>query len=267
MQIKRTSHTRTTRHISVREPMKEKKVMWQNVLFSAILLGVIVLCVYFLKAAEEPKIDLRITSELEAANVPQASAAAQKIRQPDDPLLVLVNRDAALPADYRMAPRQYGNILVDNRIYESLVRMIDDARADDVVLWVASGYRSVEEQQDLLDRAAQENIQAGYDAATAMRVARQTIQLPGYSEHHTGLAVDFNTVSDSFADTEEYRWLQAHAADYGFVQRYTVDKEDITGIDAECWHYRYVGTENAKEMQTLGLCLEEYCALQTAGHA
>ena len=92
----------------------------------------------------------------------------------------------------------------------------------------------------------------------AQELSLRTIARPGYSEHHTGLAVDLNDVSDNFEETEAYRWLQAHSADYGFVQRYRQDKVDITGIDNESWHYRYVGVEHAQEMNRLDLCLEEY---------
>lgn len=52
-----------------------------------------------------------------------------------------------------------------------------------------------------------------------------------------------------------------HCYDYGFILRYPEDKTDITGIDFEPWHYRYVGTEAAKIIQEKGICLEEYAAL------
>ena len=93
--------------------------------------------------------------------------------------------------------------------------------------------------------------------------ARKTIQAPGYSEHHTGLAIDFNEVAYGFAESGAYAWLRAHAAEYGFVERYPEDKAAVTGIDYEPWHYRYVGRTHAVRMQALGLCLEEYIAYCT----
>ena len=96
--------------------------------------------------------------------------------------------------------------------------------------------------------------------ALAEETALRTIAKPGHSEHHTGLAVDLNDVSDDFEETQAYRWLQAHAAEYGFIQRYRTDKSHITGIDNESWHYRYVGREHALAMERLDLCLEEYVA-------
>ena len=92
----------------------------------------------------------------------------------------------------------------------------------------------------------------------AVEVADRAVQKPGYSEHNTGLAMDFNTVNDSFKNTNTYAWLMEHAEDYGFVLRYPEDKEDITGIMYEPWHFRYVGVEHAKKMNELHMCLEEY---------
>lgn len=65
---------------------------------------------------------------------------------------------------------------------------------------------------------------------------------------------------DDFRETKAYTWLQEHAAEYGFVERYPKGKESITGIDYEPWHYRYVGKEHAQRMNELNMCLEEYVA-------
>ncbi len=55
-----------------------------------------------------------------------------------------------------------------------------------------------------------------------------------------------------------YAWLEKNAYKYGFIQRYPQDKSDITGIDYEPWHYRYVGRQAAREIYESGVCLEEY---------
>ncbi len=89
---------------------------------------------------------------------------------------------------------------------------------------------------------------------------------PGYSEHQTGLAFDVAAsvnskqyVLSDFNKTTRYNWLQANAADYGFIQRYYAGSESITGYKAEEWHYRYVGVAVAKDMQKKGIkTLEEY---------
>ena len=92
----------------------------------------------------------------------------------------------------------------------------------------------------------------------AEKAAELLVQRPGYSEHATGLALDFNGVSSDFEHDEAYLWLNEHAAEYGFVLRYPTDKVNLTGIDYEPWHFRYVGVEHAKKMNELHMCLEEY---------
>ena len=77
------------------------------------------------------------------------------------------------------------------------------------------------------------------------------------------MAVDFYTrryhkLERAFEDTPESKWLVEHAQDYGFVMRYGENKPDITGIQYDPWHYRYVGVEAAQEIMSQGLCLEEY---------
>lgn len=195
-----------------------------------------------------------VQSEAQAA----AAAGVPESAQLSDPLLVLVNGETPLPEDWRVTPRMIHDEQVDLRMYDDLTAMFDAAAQDEVWFWVASGYRSVEEQEAILDRAVGENLEQGMTEEEARREALRTIQRPGYSEHHTGLAVDLNDVSDGFEETEAYRWLAEHGAEYGFVQRYKKEKAEITGIDNESWHYRYVGREHAKEMERLGLCLEEY---------
>lgn len=175
-----------------------------------------------------------------------------------DPLLVLVNADNSIPNDWQVTPCLIDDEIVDMRMYSALTDMIAAAENDGVWFWIASGYRSVELQEEILNRAISENINSGMTDEEAEREALKTIARPGHSEHHTGLAIDFNDVSDDFEQTEAYRWLCENAADYGFVQRYEKDKVEITGIDNESWHYRYVGKEHALKMKSLNMCLEEY---------
>ena len=87
------------------------------------------------------------------------------------------------------------------------------------------------------------------------------LQYPGASEHHTGLALDIisvewqNTVEDlnaKFETTDAFKWLDKNVAEYGFTLRYPKDKENITGIKYEPWHYRYVGKEVAVYLKEKG---------------
>jgi D-alanyl-D-alanine carboxypeptidase len=87
--------------------------------------------------------------------------------------------------------------------------------------------------------------------------------MPGYSEHHTGLAVDivtpsYQVLNAGFAQTDAAVWMAQNAHRYGFIIRYPADKVDVTGIGYEPWHVRYVGIANAKAIFEQGLCLEEY---------
>ena len=175
-----------------------------------------------------------------------------------DPLLVLVNSHTPLPEDWTVTPRMVGDEVIDKMAYEDLTAMFDAAAKENIWFWVVSGYRSPGQQEIVLDRAIQANENAGMTEREAQEDALRTVAQPGYSEHHTGLAVDLNDVTDDFETTDAYRWLSQHAAEYGFVQRYKKDKSAITGIDRESWHYRYVGKVHAKEMERLNFCLEEY---------
>ena len=207
---------------------------------------------------EGERLKMEIVQESALANgVPQQNAF-QDYEQLSDPMLVLVNEEVPLPESWGFLPFLVDDEVVDRRMAQDLLSMVQAAEKDGVWLWVASGYRSRERQQVLLDNLIQENREAGMEEEQARKDALKTVALPGHSEHETGLAVDFNDVSQQFADTEAYRWLQEHGPEFGFVQRYREGKSSVTGVEEESWHYRYVGKENAQEMERLGLCLEEY---------
>ena len=102
--------------------------------------------------------------------------------------------------------------------------------------------------------------------AEATRLASQIVLMPGTSEHNAGLAMDFGTngnytLDENFADTDAFRWLEEHAADYGFILRYEKDTQDITMVTYEPWHWRYVGEKAAKEIKASGVTLEEYLGM------
>lgn len=122
--------------------------------------------------------------------------------------------------------------------------------------YVTSSYRSYGSQASTYNKWVSTSGQVGADTYSAR---------PGYSEHQTGLAFDVaasECTLDCFGSTPQYGWLQQHAADYGFIQRYHAGFEVITGYKAEEWHYRYVGVKVAKDMQARGVkTLEEYWRL------
>ena len=125
-------------------------------------------------------------------------------------------------------------------------------------IWVQSAYRSYEKQEELFKRKVEEYKKQGKKQEDAEKLAQTIVQRPEMSEHNLGLAADFNTVTNEFEETKAFEWLQKNAHNYGFILRYPKDKQDITGITYESWHWRYVGKEHAKVMKEKGYCLEEY---------
>ncbi len=177
--------------------------------------------------------------------------------------LTLVNRQNPIPKDYKpKLVKVPGGEYVDERIYDSLMCMLEDAKAEN---WyqmprVVSGWRTADTQQKLYDDKIAEYEKEGYSAGEARKLAEQWVAVPGYSEHQLGFAVDINGVS-----YDVYSWLMENSYKYGFIFRYPGDKTEITGVAEEVWHYRYVGVEAAAEMYEKGLCLEEYIRKGTGG--
>ena len=172
--------------------------------------------------------------------------------------LIVVNHENKIPEGYQYLDGDCRGIAVDKRIEDHLEEMIVAAREDGMALWISSGYRNMETQERLYQEEIENFKNQGYPPSTASSMAGQAVAVPGTSEHTTGLSVDFNGVEPSFADTEEYGWLIDHAAEFGFILRYPEDKQDITGIIYEPWHFRYVGKEDAEKIAQQHLCLEEY---------
>lgn len=139
---------------------------------------------------------------------------------------------------------------------EPLKQMLADCVAAGYEYEFNSAYRSIKTQQEILWLRTQEYISAGYGEAEAYAEARQTVALPGTSEHHLGLAVDVLNVKKN--ERKALDWLEEHCWEYGFIVRYTAEKAHITGIVNEPWHFRYVGKEVSMDMKDSGLCLEEY---------
>ena len=137
-----------------------------------------------------------------------------------------------------------------------MTEMLAAAAKDNIRLNKKSGYRSYEKQKSLYGNGSNE-----YRAA------------PGASEHQTGLAMDLvngaGVLDDKLANCIEAKWLADNCWKYGFIIRYTDDKEAITGYPAEWWHVRFVGKTIAWEIHNTGMAYEEFyekCAegLQTA---
>lgn len=172
--------------------------------------------------------------------------------------MVVINKDNKIPDSYTPQITSYQSIKIDQRVLPHLKAMMEAASADNAGLYIASGYRDIALQTKLYERKVKLYRDKGYSEEEARRIAATIVAKPGTSEHNTGLAIDFNDVDSGFCNTRGYRWLTEHAADYGFIMRYPTEKQSITNVIYEPWHFRYVGVENAKAIKVSGLCLEEY---------
>lgn len=178
--------------------------------------------------------------------------------------LLLVNAEYPLPDDYnygwnltRIEDKYHNGQLdrIDAGVWPYMKAMVEAAWKDNVKLYVWSPYRSYETQKMLFDNRVKK--EGGDEAKAATAVAR-----PGTSEHNTGLCADFNMASSQFESTKMFTWMCEHAEDYGFILRYPKDRIDITGVMYESWHWRFVGINRAKEINKLGVTLEEYIKLK-----
>lgn len=183
--------------------------------------------------------------------------------------LILVNRANKLKGDMDIEKTQFDTQWVDSRAAKAYQTMYEAAKKDGITLYLRSGYRSVSTQTTNYNADYQRNLNKGYSKEEATRLTEQYYARPGESEHHTGLAFDIitpeyhndvYTLNEQFAETEAYTWLTQHCAEYGLILRFPEDKVDITKINYEPWHYRYVGVEHSEIIQKKGWCLEEYIA-------
>lgn len=173
--------------------------------------------------------------------------------------LMLVNNENYLPPNYKVELTTVGDgHQVDSRIYAPLTQMFEAAERDEVYMQVVSGHRTEEKQQSIINKRIMFYMQQGHNYCKAKKLARELVADVGTSEHQLGLAVDINQNSSLSSSDEVYSWLYQNAHKYGFINRYPRDKEYITGISNEPWHYRYVGIEAATQMKEKNLCLEEY---------
>ena len=152
-----------------------------------------------------------------------------------------------------------GGRYFDGRAVDALKEFIAAARAEGLSVCLSSTYRSYSEQSYLFTRKVG---QCGGDEAAAARIVTR----PGTSEHQLGLCAD---ITDKFYEvktrdlekTALFQWMYAHCQEYGFILRYPADKESVTGVMYEPWHFRYVGKEAAAYIMENNLCLEEFLDL------
>lgn len=187
----------------------------------------------------------------------------------DDWRLILINKQNSIPDGYEQEV-PLGNINTmkgvmhcDERIIDDLLAMIQAAKEDGVTLQICSPYRDLARQEYLFNEKIKYYMGMGLSYMEAYRRGSQVVTVPNASEHQLGLALDivsdtFTSLVEGFADTEAGKWLAANSYRYGFILRYPKGKEDVTGIDYEPWHFRYVGVEAATLITEQGITLEEF---------
>ena len=196
-----------------------------------------------------------------------------------DAFLMLLNKET--PCDANFAPQNlvtipakwvnpsksgWVTLELDGTAMKALEAMLLEMRAEGFgSIFITSAYRSYSYQSGLYNTYIQNELNANPSLTfeEAKAIVETYSAVPGYSEHHTGLCVDFITpdmtdLTNEFAEKEVYDWLLANAWKFGFVLRYPEDKVDVTGYSYESWHWRYVGRSHALEMLKTGMCFDEY---------
>lgn len=160
-------------------------------------------------------------------------------------LLTLVDKQHYLAADFvpadivALKPNDFyllnrNDLSLRTPVEAGLRKMAAAAKKEGINLVVSSTYRSYDYQKNLYERNVRQLGKAVADRESAP---------PGASQHQLGVAVDFGSITDEFAQTKQGRWLAANAGTYGWSLSFPDGYEDVTGYRWECWHYRYIGVE------------------------
>lgn len=205
--------------------------------------------------------------------VTETSPVTDAVAKPgtiDNPTIITIDEEkwylTLVNSSYRIADSYEPDLVyvcgsgerLDRKVAEHYEKMYNAAKAEGINLTPCSGYRSYELQERNYNNKISFFESQGYSYEEAKVKAATIIMPPGSSEHNLGYAMDIVCVDEWFEDTAEFKWLTENAADYGFIMRYPKDKQDITKVIYEPWHWRYVGVELAKELKSSGLVLEEY---------
>lgn len=218
-----------------------------------------------LLAAQEGALTFEVEKGLPLVETKQTDRGSEITGNPYE-ILVLVNKHHALPEDFipedlvipeirfpfteDLPKKQMRKVAAD-----AIEEMFAAADKEGLTLFGQSGYRSYDRQVAIFAANVEKN---GEEAANTYSAR------PGESEHQSGLTMDVTNAEVgfdlviAFGDTPEGKWLQEHAAEYGFIIRYPETKVDITEYQYEPWHIRYVGKKAATEIMEKGISLEEY---------
>lgn len=174
---------------------------------------------------------------------------------------MLVNKYRKLEEDFEPdyltdVPKEYAgseDLRASKLAVDAFIEMAQTAEKEGLGLVINSAYRSYQDQVDIKET---------YQNLYGVNYVNKYVAQPGHSEHQTGLAFDIgSTITNVFANSEEYKWMQENAYKYGFILRFSSKGEDITGFRSEPWHYRFVGKTTAKYIYENNLTFEEYYAM------
>lgn len=167
--------------------------------------------------------------------------------------VLIINKSYPVPSDYVPEKLVYLNEKgsVVDYVKDAYLLLEETAKNEGLNIYSSTAYRSYSFQSVLYENYVKRDGKEEADKFSAR---------PGYSEHHSGLAIDLNTVNDEFSDTKEAKWLSDNCYKYGFILRYPKGKENETGYKYESWHIRYVGKELAEKLYNNGdwITLEDY---------
>ena len=196
--------------------------------------------------------------------LPLSSGISEYSFDSDDWQIILVNKQHPIPDDYEVHLGTIsGSMRCDERIISPLLEMMRAASRDGANLIICSPYRDMDRQTMLFTNKVDRYMNGGMSYMDAYNLASQAVTVPGSSEHQIGLAIDiicdgYSSLDEGFANTTAGRWLAENSYKYGFILRYPLGKENITSIEFEPWHFRYVGVDAATVMHENDICLEEF---------
>ena len=208
--------------------------------------------------------EIPVETDVQEPNTLLSQSEEETTFNSEDWKLVLVNKQHPIPDDYEFELGTIsGSMQCDERVIAPLFDMLKAARAEGVNLIVCSPYRDIDRQTMLFGNKVDRYMGGGMSYMDAYNLASQAVTVPGSSEHQIGLAVDiitdgYSSLDEGFGDTAAGKWLADNSAKYGFILRYPSGKEEITSIEYEPWHFRYVGVDAANVITDNGLCLEEF---------
>lgn len=134
-------------------------------------------------------------------------------------------------------------------VEKALRQMASASLKDGIKILVSSCYRSYDYQERLFERYVKE---------MGEKEAERVSARPGSSQHQLGVAIDFGTIDDAFAETKQGKWIYAHGPEYGFSLSFPAGYEDVTGYVWECWHFRYIGVKACEFQKKWFLDIQQY---------